>query len=474
VPITDKLTTQISTRWEKYYPDLGAEPKAIMVSGGGIRWQAHPRVAFRATAQQSFSQANPVAPVEQPATRVTAIPGLAGGNGTSDYLTVNVGNPDIRPERGFNYNVGGVFEIGSQVTATVDYYNIHIGQVIDPGGLAANTILTAAIVPGTSGSGALLNCEHPIVSDPQAALSGRPFIQLPQGYTCVQGVTLVRDALQGIQTQDPDRAFIGQTVVSFFGGQGQERRTYNGGSLDTSGVDVNVRWRRPDTWGGDLSLTGDLTYILTYDVGAFQVLGIPYSTPYDGIGYVNNGSARPGGQRVYPWRGSIGANFRKGRHNFNWNTRVVASISNNDVGLIDGNNSPGANRNANIGDANGIVSMTCSQQFLISPPVPTGAGTGLYGGPALFGTATAPLITYGYNPCTNTAITTSGGKLYTQFNSSFTYRVTLPHEVDFSVTVDNVFGVDPSFSRDGQNYDSSSGAGPLGRTFQFSVRKTFQ
>jgi iron complex outermembrane recepter protein len=470
VPVTDKLTTQVSTRWEKYYSDLGGVDRAVMVSGGGLRWQMFPKFALRATAQQNFSQANPLAPVPDVPTTVQNVPGAFGGVTGANYLTLNVANQGVRPERGFNYNIGGVFEVSSQVTLTADYYNIHIGQVIDPGGLSATTVITAAAVPGTTGITTLLNCEHPIVAQPQPTLGGRAFFQLPAGYTCVQGVTTVSDALQGIQTQDPNRVKLGTTQVSFFGGQGQERRTYNGGSLDTSGVDLKARWSRPDTWGGDLSVTADLTYILTYEVGSFQILGIPYSQPYDGIGYVNNGSARPGGQRIYPWRGSIGFNFRKGKHNFNWLTRGVASISSNDTGTIDSAIIPGANRNANIGDINGnYVSATCNQQFLIAPPVPTGAGTGLYGARNTVGGN----IVYGYNPCTNTSITTSYGKLYSQFNSSFTYRVQLPHEVDFSVTVDNVFGVDPSFSRDGLNYDSSSSAGPLGRTYQVSIRKTF-
>jgi outer membrane receptor protein involved in Fe transport len=49
----------------------------------------------------------------------------------------------------------------------------------------------------------------------------------------------------------------------------------------------------------------------------------------------------------------------------------------------------------------------------------------------------------------------------------------MPSKVDLTVSIDNVFDADPSFSRDGLSYDSSSSIGPLGRTYQVSVRKTF-
>ena len=251
VPITSKLNTQFSTRWEKYFSDLHGEDHAVMVTGGGIRYQLNDKVAFRATGQQSFSQANPLAPVPDIPATVTSIPGAFGGTTGVNYTTLNVANQGVRPERGFNYNIGGVFQIGSEVTATLDYYNISIGQVIDPGGLSATTVINAAVVPGTTGISALLNCDHPIVNQPQSTLNGRSFFQLPANYVCIQGVTTVSDdTLQGIQTQD--RALtstptekLGTTQISFYGAQGQERRTYNGGSLMTPpGVDLNVRWRR--------------------------------------------------------------------------------------------------------------------------------------------------------------------------------------------------------------------------------------
>jgi hypothetical protein len=130
---------------------------------------------------------------------------------------------------------------------------------------------------------------------------------------------------------------------------------------------------------GDLSITGDVSYILSYDVGEYKIAGIPYSIGYDGVGYVNNGSARPGGQRITPWRGTVTFNWRKDKHNFNWSTRYVSSITNNDQGLIDASAFPSASRNANIGGANGIVSQSCPQVGFVAPPIPDAAGTGLYG-----------------------------------------------------------------------------------------------
>ena len=60
----------------------------------------------------------------------------------------------------------------------------------------------------------------------------------------------------------------------------------------------------------------------------------------------------------------------------------------------------------------------------------------------------------------------------TQFNSDFTYRLSLPWSTTVSMTVQNVFDVDPPFSRDILNYDAFFGS-PLGRTFRFGILKTF-
>ncbi|HET9160899.1 MAG TPA: TonB-dependent receptor, partial [Caulobacteraceae bacterium] len=468
VPVTSKLNTQASVRWEKYFSDLGAQDNAVVVTGWGARYQLTDDVAFRATAQQSFSQANPLGPAP-PVVSVSTVPTSFGGSTGVTYESWNVPNTEVKPERGLNYNVGGIFQIGNDVTATLDYYNISIGSVIDPGGLSATTVINAVAVQGQTGPSTLINCDSELITRQQSALGGHAFVELAPGFTCVQGQTTM---LAALSAKGPNNE---PTVVRFFGAQGQERRTFNGGSLDTSGVDANVRWRLPNpVWGGDLSITGDLSYILTYEVGSFKIAGIPYSVAYDGIGYVNNGSQRPGGQRIYPWRGSLTFNFHKGRHNFNWNTRFVSSITNNDVNLINGSTSalPGS-LNANIGDVGGnYVSAACTTDMVNYPPIPDAAGTGIYGARGFIGGTAGNQVAYGYNPCQNGGVRI-GDKLRAQSTSSLTWRVQLPKDVDFTLTVDNVFDQQPAFSRDGLNYDSSSSVSPLGRTYQVSVRKTF-
>ena len=144
-------------------------------------------------------------------------------------------------------------------------------------------------------------------------------------------------------------------------------------------------------------------------------------------------------------------------------------MTNNDQGLINTSAVPSATQNANIGDANGVVSSSCANGgYIFAPPIPNAAGTGLYGSRVVVGGAPA----IGYNPCQNVAVT-NGDKLGTQFSSAFTYRLQLPQNLDLTFTVDNVFDTDPQFSRDTLNYNSSSGVSPLGRTFQLGVRKTF-
>ena len=69
--------------------------------------------------------------------------------------------------------------------------------MIDPGGLSANTVINAVAVPGQTGVTTQIQCGSPLITEPQAALGGRAYFQLPSGYTCVQGVTTVADALLG-------------------------------------------------------------------------------------------------------------------------------------------------------------------------------------------------------------------------------------------------------------------------------------
>lgn len=447
VPVTDKLNLQVSTRYEKFISDVGGKDNEVVVSQGAARYQALPWLAFRATAGQTFTQVNPPAPASPILGAATTTPQAQGAN--AQYTPVNYANTAVKPETGFNYNLGAIIQVGD-ITATIDYYDIKINDLIRAQTTAQ--LLQAITVPGTIGTGALANCSSDLATAPQPLLGGNPFIVRAAGaQPCVQGSTTVAQYIQN-------------GTINFFGSQGQQTALVNGGSLETAGIDLNVSWRRANVLGGDVSLAGDVTYITRYKQGDYVVSGITVAPGYDsGIGTLGAGPGH-NGQRVAQFRGSITGNYRLGRHNFNWRTSVISSELNDDQNLFTAQNTT----NSNIPNALGfVVPGGACAGLQTTPPVPTAGGTGTYGSVGVNLGATGTPV--GFDACQNTAIIT-GTKIPASFTSDFTYRLTLPAQTTASVSIQNVFDTDPKFSRDAINYDAFSGS-PLGRTVRLGITK---
>ena len=60
------------------------------------------------------------------------------------FISENWPNLNVRPEKGFNYNIGAIIAAGD-FRATVDYYNIHINDIVRAG-TTAQLIHAARIV----------------------------------------------------------------------------------------------------------------------------------------------------------------------------------------------------------------------------------------------------------------------------------------------------------------------------------------
>jgi iron complex outermembrane receptor protein len=453
-PITDTLSAQISTRYEKFFSDHeGTDDQDVVVSQAAVRYQARPWLAFRATGGQSFANADP--PGAAVPNRTPDITLAAGLGGTSTYTSFGWSNTALRPERGFNYNLGAVIQVGD-VTATVDYYDIKINGVLRA--QTAAQIVQAIAVPGTTGANALVQCNSGLLSQNNPVF-GTPFIVSPN--PCVQGLTTVQQFIQGAQ-------------VNFFSQQGQQTLVVNGASQETSGVDLNVRWRKADVLGGDLSADADFSWVLSYERGPYALDGIVVANGFDnGVGSVNLNALKGGGNdRIPQWRGSLGFNYRLGRHNFNWRTTGVASVVNDiDTQFQTGQTAGQSGQNANIPNSNGFVipSANTNCTLIVTPPAPAGAGTGIYG---VRSSPSGGFVTVGWDPCQNALIGTAK-KLPATFSSDFTYRLTLPARTTLTLSVNNVFDTEPNFSRDNLGYDAGSGVGPLGRTFKFGVQKNW-
>jgi iron complex outermembrane receptor protein len=443
-PIFNRLTANVSGRYEKFYSDVSDRDNHVFVPAGSLKWQVNDWLALRATGGKSFSQVNPP-PDVGPTVAGNASPAAALGGTAIIYTSNNYPNLAVKPERGSNYNVGAVVSIGN-FRANADYYSIKITNVIRA--QTSAQIVNALVVPGSTGAGALINCASPLLTQPIDLFGGRPFVQLAGGAngSCVQGLTALNS---------PNGVNGG--IVNFLGGQGTQPALANGGTLETAGIDLNASYLFEEVFDGQLTVTADLTHITKYKASDYVVAGITVAPGFKGIGQFNELTGR-NGQHIAENRGSITFNYRHGRHNLNVSTRVVSSFIDDDTtNYIESN----AN-NANIG-TNGVVptGAACIDTNPISPPVPTGAGTGQFG--ANTGT------NGGFCAGQNTTIL-AGQKVDTTFNTDVSYSVQLPWDTTLAVTIQNLFNTDPEFSRDAINYDAFTGS-PLGRTVRVGVRK---
>jgi iron complex outermembrane receptor protein len=455
IPITDKLNFQAATRWEKFFSDVGAQDNETVVTSGGLRWQALPWLAFRGTAGQSFGQISPPAPATPIVAASTAVPaGFGGGSGS--FTTVNYANTGIRPETGFNYNIGAIVQVGN-VVATLDYYDIKLDSIASA--LAAGQVEQGLTDISTSGVGTLVNCSSPLLTAPIGEFAGNPFVQVTNpNFHCVQGVTTMSQFMQSTANGGA------QAIFNFFGSQGQENRTFNGPGLETSGLDLNVRWLAGDVMGGDLSVTADATYVLKYDRDPFIIGGTQVAPGFDGVGYSNTGGIRSG-ERVYAWRGSLAFNYRHGPHNINIFTRLIPGLTSTSDTLY---NLTSAAQNTNIPGPGGLTDLNYCNTHpnpIIAPPIPNAAGTAEFGIPN-FGTNTV-----GYDPCQN-AYAVAGTKLPASFSTDVTYRYTFGGAT-VTFGIQNILDKDPAFSRDASNYDPGGAQGPLGRTYRIGILKKY-
>ncbi len=331
--------------------------------------------------------------------------------------------------------------------ANVDYYDIEISDYTRTMTVANVVDTLASEIPGaaTLASSVLMNCDSASLTQPLAALGGRPLVELAS--PCVPGQTTMLGLVGG--------------RVNYFAGNGQT----NSGELKTRGIDVSMSYRFDV---GPLTVTPSVDYsrIFEWKLGDFIINGVKVADGYDGLGFVNASTGRIN-QSVAKYRANAGLVFELGRHMLNIQAQYVPELINEDLTLFTAIN----NRNANIGDANGVApSGAACTAFggLVSDigNVPGGAGSGQF-------SSTAPVVAQprGFCGSQNTA-TLAGQEVEDLLNVDLIYRVRLPAEIAATLTVGNVFDKDPSFYRATIPYNTAYGS-PLGRTFKFGVTKRF-
>ena len=454
LPLLNTVDLNLAGRYEKFYSDVTDVDNDIFVPAAAIKWQPLEWLGVRTSAGRTFSQVNPPRerdPIFANSAGSTRYIGLGSGtlpdnSGPATYSTFDFPNIDVKPERGEYFTVGFLLNAGGFM-ANVDYYDIKISDYTRTMTVANVVDTLAAEVPSvaTPAGSVLMNCDSASLTQGITSLGGRPLVELRS--PCVPGQTSMLGLVGG--------------RVNYFAGNGQT----NSGELKTRGIDVSMSYRFEI---GALAITPSVDYsrIFEWELGDFIINGVKVANGYDGLGFVNASTGRIN-QSVAKYRANAGLVFQLGRHMLNIQSQYVPEIINEDLTLFTAIN----NRNANIGDANGISpsGATCTASGPLTSNregVPTGAGSGQFSSNAAV--VGAPR---GFCAAQNTA-TLAGQKVDALFNVDLIYRVQLPSEIAATLTVGNVFDKDPSFYRATIPYNTAYGS-PLGRTFKFGVTKRF-
>jgi iron complex outermembrane receptor protein len=464
LPVLDTLDFGAAGRYEKFYSDVTDKDNAEFVPAINFKWQPLEWMAVRGSAGRTFSQVNP--PEDDGPNIGTSIPSTRfGGFGGSQtvYTTANYDNVDVKSESGEHFDIGLLFQTQNFV-ASIDYFDVRVQDFART--LSSGGVLAAVVMPGESGTSALINCNSALFN-PQAGLGGNPFVEL--NGPCIQGVSALDSVSDGASAGG-----LAGGRINYFGGN----RETNAGELKTNGIDVAASYRFDNVFGGSLTPSVDFSYILEWELGDHVVAGVPISEGYDGIGYTNEATGRIG-QAVPEWRGSFGVLYRSGRHTLNLLGRYIPSIKDDSDGATLANHI----RNANVGDADGRTTTGAGTPAnpaactvgLSNPTsnvgnVPAGAGTGEYGGPSI-GAGAVNVGTRGFCGAQNTSIL-SGTEIESDFNLDLTYRLELPWESDVTLSIYNLLDDEPSFAREALAYNSGFGS-PLGRNYKVSFSKRF-
>jgi len=85
---------------------------SVFVPAASAKWQVTDWLALRATGGKSFSQVNPPPAVGPTITGNASAPTALGGTAVL-FTSANYPNTDVKPERGVNYHVGAIIQIGA-------------------------------------------------------------------------------------------------------------------------------------------------------------------------------------------------------------------------------------------------------------------------------------------------------------------------------------------------------------------------
>ncbi|MEZ6023724.1 MAG: TonB-dependent receptor [Hyphomonadaceae bacterium] len=372
IPFSDAFQVDVAARYEDH-EDFGTtfNPKL------SARLQLSPSIALRGSVGTSFREPLPVHTIETPLTAVAFLGGTLRQIRTA-------GNPNLDPEEATSYNIGAIFGGGGPFNATIDYWHFDFSDPITVEPFAAMyDALFPAVGPNNCGNAAYAQLE-------------------------------ARFDFGGLACSSANLRRI-NTLWN------------NGAGVETSGIDVSADYTFDGPFGGSMTVGGDASYILNYDIDPTSVAGVANIQPgFDAVGLLNYGT------NAYPlpeWKGNAFLQIDTGPHSFRAAVHYVDGYRDQRTSLF---TTP-----------------------VNSNPGPGGPGTG----------------TGAYNAADNVLI--PGGQNVDAFvTADFVYRLSLPGDATATVALINAFDEDPPFARLDMNYDPFT-ANPAGRIIRLGLVKRF-
>ena len=365
LPITEKLQVQIAARYEDYGGGVGStfDPKI------SARWEALDWLVLRGSVGTTFRGPPRPSLDASPTVNLQQVRGV--------YRSIDLyGDPNLKPETALAYNIGAIARSGG-FKASVDYWGFEFDNpiVAEPLGPIAS-----ALYPSTTAN----RCFDP-------------------AYAAIKA----RFTFQDINGNGTDDDCVAGNVA-------RVRLNYvNGAPIETTGLDFSAEYRWDEAWGGALTVGGNATWVLTYQVDALTVDGVLASEAFDAVGKLNYLLAAP---PIPEWRGTAFVEFEHGDHTLRWTMNYVDGY--------------------------------------------TDQRTDIY----------SPSVNYS---TTGTPVALPQGKTIGSFvTHDVTYRYDLPYDSTLYLSVDNVLDEAPPFVRLNLSYDPFT-ANPLGRTFKLGLRTRF-
>jgi outer membrane receptor protein involved in Fe transport len=262
VPLFEDVDMQFAVRYEDYGGDVGStfDPKVA------AKWQVTDAFALRGSAQSSFRGPT----LNQLSGQITTLQFVAPA---SAFKAIDqFGNPALDPESAFSFNIGALFDNGSGFTASADYYNFDFQDpiIVEDQASIVNAAI-AALGAGNSG----------------AAILNRITFNDNNG-----------DGFGAGANAPNEIARVSTNVV-------------NGPDIQTSGIDLRAEqvW---DMGNAELSVGGEGTYIIEYEVDDFDI----------------EGALIPGGDRVDQFNRS---NFSRSLPQIKANAHVNYALGNHNL-----------------------------------------------------------------------------------------------------------------------------------------------